>query len=396
MHRWEPHVRRPQLTNSATTERLGDTGHGCSPGAYADTAPSRRHPPLAALLALLLVLAGLLAGAAPAHARTAAIKVLRGNVRWSTSPVQLKDSYQLAAGATLVIDPGVLVELSPGVALYIDGTLLALGSAERPIVLAGAAGRRWEGIFANRGSRIDLQHTNIYNGGAGGTLLASDSGELRMDTVLLTANGGQVRANNSRVDIRHATITQNEMPYGAALEVAFTQSYGAQIAFLLNDSWIANNVLSEGAPALQIANQGAPDMLILDLQRNLLASVSGPDLGLVANGQLGGNITCNTFTRGATGLSIHSNAPPTFNTLLNIRTNAIERHAPPLDPFYRSNNIGRGATSEIGLNLTGNWWGNRSGPYSADRHADGRGDAVSNTVQFADWLTERPACVPPL
>jgi len=364
---------------------------------YSATASPRRNSLLrAALLVLLLITAGGGFASAPAAAlaRPASLKVLRGNLRWSSGPVRIRENYQLAAGATLVIDPGVLVELSPGVAFYVDGAMLAFGSAERPIVFAGEAGKRWDGIFANKGSQIDLQHVNIYNGGAGGTLIASDSAQLRMSYVLLAANGGQIRTANSRVEIRNTTITQNEMPYGAAIEASFSQSYGWQIAFLLNDSWIADNRLSEGAPALQLTNQGTSDAVILDLQHNLVASASGPDMTVFANGQLGGNITCNTFARGASGLSVRSSVPPPFNIILNIRNNAIERHTPPLDPFYRSNNIGRGATSEITLNLAGNWWGSPSGPYSADRHADGRGDAVSSTVLFDQWLHERPSCSP--
>ena len=75
---------------------------------------------------------------------------------------------------------------------------------------------------------------------------------------------------------------------------------------------------------------------------------------------------------------------------------AIEDHSPPIVPIYTKpyHGIGRGATSEIEIDMSNNWWDDPTGPYEPDRHADGRGDAVGDTITFAPWLTGRPACAP--
>jgi len=77
-----------------------------------------------------------------------------------------------------------------------------------------------------------------------------------------------------------------------------------------------------------------------------------------------------------------------------VRDNATEKHTPPIIPEYLRYGIGRGATSEIALDMRSNWWGSALGPYEPDRHADGRGEAVGDNIEFAPWLTERPACAP--
>ena len=72
---------------------------------------------------------------------------------------------------------------------------------------------------------------------------------------------------------------------------------------------------------------------------------------------------------------------------LNVRDNATEKHTPPIIPVYLTYGIGRGATSEIALDMRNNWWGSSLGPYEPERHADGRGEAVGDNIEFAPWLT---------
>lgn len=332
------------------------------------------------------------APAAPAPAG-AAVKVLRGTTRWSTGQL-LRSDYRIAAGATLIIEPGVEVRLARGISLIVEGTLQALGAPDRPVRFVGVGGERWESIVGAAGSTIQLQNAEVHNGGAGGKLLIVDSGNLIVNYVQLTDNWGQIRTTNSRVDIRNSAFAGNDIPYGAALETLYTRGSPPRNNLVLNDSRLTGNRLGEGSVTLQVSNERADETIAVDIQRNLLDGQSGPDVTLFANGQIQGSLVCNTLIGGANGLSVRSNQPQTFSLALNIGANAIEGHSPPLDPFYRKNKIGRGATSEIPLGMSGNWWGSPSGPYAPDRHADGRGDAVSSMVVFDGWLAERPGCAP--
>jgi parallel beta-helix repeat protein len=49
------------------------------------------------------------------------------------------------------------------------------------------------------------------------------------------------------------------------------------------------------------------------------------------------------------------------------------------------------------VDATGNWWGHRSGPYHPDLNPEGKGDAVSDDVEYDPWLEAQPegVCPPP-
>jgi hypothetical protein len=168
--------------------------------------------------------------------------------------------------------------------------------------------------------------------------------------------------------------------------------------------------MAAGAAPVQVNNQSSTDAVVLDVQRNLLVGQDGPNLVLFQDGPfLGGldvrlpdagpflgGMTCNALMSGANGLMIRSNTPQVPRLNLNVRENAIENHSPPIVPIYTKpfHGIGRGATSEIVVDMRNNWWNSPTGPYEPDRHADGRGDAVGENIEFGPWLTERPACAP--
>lgn len=331
--------------------------------------------------------------ALPPTATPIPIDVIRGTAYWTQaqSPIILRRDTQIVAGAAVIIEPGVEVRIPPGVALYVDGKLYSLGRADQPVRIIGAAPPRWEGIFGRAGSEIVLEHTELRGGGAGGTLLLSEGGNLTLRSSRIIDNGGHVRANGSRVEMRDSEIAANDMPYGAAVEIA-TDGGGT---VTLTGNRIGVNRMASGAPNLLIDSRSPNDVLTLDIQRNLLIGQDGPNLTLTTNGPLQGNIACNGLARGSNGLSVISTLPQTPGLpALIIRNNAIEQHTPPIIPIYLERGIGRGATSDVAIDMRENWWGAAEGPYEPDRHADGRGEAPGDNVGFAPWLTSRPACAP--
>jgi hypothetical protein len=48
----------------------------------------------------------------------------------------------------------------------------------------------------------------------------------------------------------------------------------------------------------------------------------------------------------------------------------------------------------MAIDMRNNWWGDPTGPYDPERHADGRGEAVGDNIEYAPWLTDRPSCAP--
>jgi len=320
------------------------------------------------------------------------VDVLRGNIRWTVarSPIRLTRDQQLARGATLIIEPGVEVRLAPGVSFFVEGTLYAIGAPDRPIRFVASERQRWEGLFGRPGSNIAMEHTEIRGGGAGGTLLTSEGGNLVLRHARINDNGGHIQVSDSRLEIRDSEIAGNDMPYGAALDA----SYLSGNTVILTNNRVGGNRQQAGSPPVALSNQSAFETLNLDIQGNLLVGKEAPDLLLFTNGPLQGGLTCNALIGGTNGLSLRSETPQVPGFALNVRDNATEKHTPPIIPIYLEYGIGRGATSEIVLDMRNNWWGSALGPYEPDRYADGRGEAVGDNIEFAPWLTERPACAP--
>jgi hypothetical protein len=320
------------------------------------------------------------------------VDVIRGNVRWTAaqSPILVRRDLHLAPGATLIIEPGVEVRLAPAVSFFVEGTLYALGTPDQRIRFVGSEGQRWEGIFGRPGSNIALEHTEIRGGGNGGTVLTSEGGNLVLHNAHVNENGGHIQVNDSRLEMRDSEIAGNDMPYGSALEA----TYGGGGFVILTGNRIGGNRLQPGTAPARISNQSTFDTLNLDIQGNLLVGTQGPDLTLFTNGPIQGGLTCNALVGGTNGLSLRSETPQVPGFALNVRDNALEKHTPPIIPEYLTYGIGRGATSEIALDMRNNWWGNPLGPYEPDRHADGRGEAVGDNIEFSPWQDTRPACAP--
>ncbi len=329
----------------------------------------------------------------PPTATPIPVDVIRSTTSWTLaqSPITLRRDTVVAAGAGLIIEPGVEVRIPPGVTLYVDGRLYALGQPDRPVRFIGASLPRWAGIVGRPGSDIVLDHVDVRGGGAGGTVIASERGALTIRSSRITDNGGHVRVSGGRIELRTSEIAGNDMPYGAAVEIIYES--GGTIT--LTGNRIGGNRMAFGSPNVRISSRSPDDIVTLDIQENLLVGQDGPNLVLETNGQVQGAVLCNGFIGGSNGVSILSTLPQAPGLpSLTIRNNAIEKHTPPIIPIYLQRGIGRGATSDVLIDMRNNWWGAVEGPYEPDRHADGRGDAPGDLVEFDPWLIERPACAP--
>lgn len=343
-------------------------------------------------------------GSAPVAATARPVQhALRGSVRWSAanSPIILQNDLLVSSGASLIIEPGVEVQIGRGVSVVIDGSMVALATADRPVRFTQIGGGddprlRWESITGRSGSVIDLRNVTITGGGAGGTVLAIQSGRLSLQSARIVNNGGHIRVDDSFVIVRDSEIWGNRMPYGSAIDITLSRgggdSPGSDVVIVNNR--ILNNTLVAGTAPLRVTNQSFERPARIEIEQNLLVGAAGPNLALFTNAQLLGNVRCNTLIGGANGLSLRSDAPPNLSPMLNIRDNAIEAHEPPNNPFYRQFNIGKGATSDLPLTMTNNWWELPSGPYEPAANPEGRGEAVGPNIAFLPWLPERPACAP--
>ncbi|MDG2322926.1 MAG: hypothetical protein P8M08_05370, partial [Akkermansiaceae bacterium] len=74
---------------------------------------------------------------------------ITSDAQWtlSDSPVSVTEKVIIRPGATLVVDAGVTVMLAEDAAILVEGSLLANGTANEPILFTRAAGSNgWPGI----------------------------------------------------------------------------------------------------------------------------------------------------------------------------------------------------------------------------------------------------------
>src|SRR4051812_42744642 len=140
----------------------------------------------------LLLVAALAVAAVPGAAWSVGPTNVSGTISsdttWSlaNSPYVLTGNVVVAPGATLTIEPGVVVKLNdPFRTMFVDGTLKAIGTAADPIVFTsvkddsaggdtngdGAATSpapgQWYQILIRAGSGNELRHVRVRYGGYG-------------------------------------------------------------------------------------------------------------------------------------------------------------------------------------------------------------------------------------
>src|SRR5579859_3025024 len=129
--------------------------------------------------------------------------LLTGAIRWTQaqSPIVLTQNTRLAPGASLIIDPGVDVQMAPGVDFTIQGALFALGQPGQPVRFLSMGGLRWDSIYGRPGSAITMEYTEVRGGGNGGTTMQIDGSTLAIRHSHITDNGGHLQVNNSQVEV---------------------------------------------------------------------------------------------------------------------------------------------------------------------------------------------------
>jgi hypothetical protein len=272
-----------------------------------------------------------------------------------------------------------------------------MGTADNPVQFVSSSGLRWEGIYGHDGSTIVLDHAHVHQGGASGTVLMSEGGKLTIRSSLFQDNGGTILVTDSQLDMRDSQVYGNDFPYGGALNATYNQGN----TITLHNNRFGGNRMSSGSPVVSINNVGAYFTLGMDIQKNLLYMPTpnegeiGANLLISTNGPIEGTLACNSLVGSTDGLSLRSETSQVPNFRLNIYDNLIDGHIAPITAYYEEHGIGRGATSEVQLNMQFNWWGDTSGPYHPTENPEGRGDSVGNNILYRPWMTEPPACVPP-
>jgi len=127
----------------------------------------------------------------------------------------LVDDVTIRQGATLTVEPGVVVKGNhPNRTLSVAGHLQAVGSADKPIEFTATTTEpgNWNGIHFNGGTG-HLKHTTLrygYNNGNINVANIPDEGQVLIENSLIEQGSGDgLRVGNGQVTIDCSTIMNN-------------------------------------------------------------------------------------------------------------------------------------------------------------------------------------------
>ncbi|MEM7129656.1 MAG: right-handed parallel beta-helix repeat-containing protein [Chloroflexota bacterium] len=131
---------------------------------------------------------------------------------------------------------------------------------------------------------------------------------------------------------------------------------------------------------IRYARDGVAAQGNLSLQDSLIGYSGSSGVFIVpADGENTTVSIARTAIYGGISKGIQIDNKPTTLTLTN---NAIFGHG-GLGLFNNA--------ADLIVDATGTWWGDPSGPTDSTNNPDGQGDTVSGNVNYASWLTEKPA-----
>jgi hypothetical protein len=308
---------------------------------------------------------------------------MSGTVSWSGLRAVTKDVL-VPSGAQLIVEPGTTLKLSPGVSIYVDGTLRFNGTKAQPVYVtnANSTAQPWGGVYVREDGVLTVNDTFVWNGGAAGTLLSVELGTARIADSEFKNNYGQIRLTDAVFSLQKSTVRDNDLSFGAMIDA----TYAANGSMLFEYSRIGTN--SGGSGTLVAVNQtGAASLLQLDMTGTNLVGSSGVNVSLVSKGTVTGAVVCSTFHGGDTAVRVDSTGPSVPGIGMTIRQSVFSGHLAAYGPP-------RVVVSNVGLDARTNWWNAASGPYHPKNNPSGSGEANGVNVTASGWLTERPACAP--
>ncbi len=379
---------------------------------------------------------------------------INSDTEWTAdnSPYVIVNDFTVPQGVTLTIDPGVTVEFSGRENLYIWGTLVANGTSDQKVYFASVGddsagaplidddrvppfalwGIVTEGgtFIMNNGEIRDIIYGIDMDGGGLGWTNVSISGDdptidaldapLDFTNVDLSGDAGfAILLGGPRAHLNSNNVSIHDSSGGVA-----TWSNGFISGTGLNFYRINGQAISMNGGSLNISNsnfsdiyagEGSAAMEITYSAVNISSTKMSNIYGAAINVLDGGNFSVsNTSISSSTeGIEINDNVagmmnynPIVVNNISSSTISGIDDDA--IDISGTNMNISSSSLTDIGQYAVwnassspmtiaeNNYWGDLSGPYNPNTNPNGLGSAVSDNVDFSNWLGSDPtAPVPP-
>lgn len=335
---------------------------------------------------MALLLWALLALPAAAWAATEVSGTISEDTTWSDPVYYATSNVTVSSGVTLTIDPGVVVKFAQGVRLRVDGTLNAEGTADNRIHFTDhrddTVGDEisegdpqlgsWRGIEIFSNGNAVMDHVTVRYGGS-------------------SAVYARYYANVYKTGDGSLTLTNSVLSHG--------ERYGVHLDDTAGDHTIENNTIAENG-----SGSSHHGVYLTDATGTVTVT------GNTVNDNAGSGIYLSDSNPAITGNTVHDNAgnagiyltgagstPDIFRN--HIHSNAIGiSAASSANPLIGGsmangndieNNTDHGvynATTTVEVNAQYNWWGDATGPYHSPENPEGSGNAVSDYVDFSNFL----------
>lgn len=137
------------------------------------------------------------------------------NTTWllAESPYIIDGDIYVDSNVTLTVESGVEVLFNGSYGLFVDGSLLASGTLEKPLVFSknnphSPSVNYWKGIRINRSGHLELTHANVSYGESGIVLL-SDGNQIEHSEIAWNINHGLHLEGSSGNTFDSNTISYN-------------------------------------------------------------------------------------------------------------------------------------------------------------------------------------------
>ncbi len=338
------------------------------------------------------------------------------------SPYLVNQTSIVDSGATLTIEPGVVIKFTDGQSLTNFGTINAIGNVSDKIVFT-SQNSAWSGIFSAGGEmRFDnavienVSDVSIETAFGASTTISNSTIQNTKEAFEIYNDSDFILENSSVTGINHSSFNATSYIYNdsnlSILNSSFDaiQSYFGIVGF--NDAHIifSSSTLnfSGSSYALDIyGSDGNYATSTLDIDKSIVNA--GGDTGVFIMGKAEANISKTKVRNSAwDGIDIYQyggfypNVIITDSEISNNFYAGISNFTGNLKITNSSifGNSYYGLTTDNNPNFSiiaeNNWWGDASGPYNENLNPTGLGDVIDTDIDFTPWLTSEPTDAPPI
>lgn len=294
------------------------------------------------------------------------------------SPYVVSKDITVDPTVTLTIEPGVEVKFGGKFTFYVQGTLYAVGTPNRPITFTSNSQTPqrgdWQSVmFQNTSSWSTLDHISVKYAADG---VASENGKLtlRNSEIAFSEDNG-IRILSSEIVVENSQISNN------TAGISITGS---------NVVTVQNNTLRSNGVGISLSGTVSG----VNIRQNIisLSSLSGIELG--ASSYSGLEVLYNTLSAGNSGFYVSGNASTTV-TNNSVSYNKVgfyyaagSSHVAHFNDIY-GNELGMDVAN-LTVDASYNYWGDKTGPYHDLLNPEGKGNPVGGdgaTIDFIFYLT---------